>query len=41
MFTRIAAGPTIWPMKPPAAEKEKPEVWAEHAKKLAEAIAAG
>jgi histidine triad (HIT) family protein len=28
-------------MKPPASEKEKPEVLAEHAKKLAEAIAAG
>ena len=28
------------PMKPPAAEKEKPEVLAEHAKKLAAAIAA-
>ena len=29
------------PMKPPAAEKEKPEVLAEQAKKLAAAIAAG
>ena len=29
------------PMKPPASEKEKPEVLAEHAKKLAAAIAAG
>ena len=29
------------PMKPPASEKEKPDVLAEHAKKLAEAIAAG
>jgi len=29
------------PMKPPAAEKEKPEVLAENAKKLAAAIAAG
>jgi histidine triad (HIT) family protein len=28
-------------MKPPASEKEKPEVLAEHAKKLAEAITAG
>jgi len=28
-------------MKPPASEKEKPDVLAEHAKKLAEAIAAG
>jgi histidine triad (HIT) family protein len=28
-------------MKPPASEKEKPEVLAEHAKKLAVAIAAG
>jgi histidine triad (HIT) family protein len=28
-------------MKPPASEKEKPEVLAEHAKKLAETIAAG
>jgi histidine triad (HIT) family protein len=29
------------PMKPPASEKEKPEVLAEHAKKLAAAINAG
>ena len=29
------------PMKPPAAEKEKPDVLAENAKKLAAAIAAG
>jgi histidine triad (HIT) family protein len=29
------------PMKPPASEKEKPEVLAEQAKKLASAIAAG
>jgi len=29
------------PMKPPASEKEKPEVLAENAKKLAAAIAAG
>ena len=29
------------PMKPPASAKEKPEVLAEHAKKLAAAIAAG
>jgi histidine triad (HIT) family protein len=29
------------PMKPPAAAKEKPEVLAEHAKKLAAALAAG
>jgi len=28
------------PMKPPASEKEKPEALAEHAKKLAAAIAA-
>jgi histidine triad (HIT) family protein len=28
-------------MKPPASEKEKPELLAEHAKKLAAAIAAG
>jgi histidine triad (HIT) family protein len=28
-------------MKPPASEKEKPDVLAEHAKKLTEAIAAG
>jgi histidine triad (HIT) family protein len=28
-------------MKPPASEKEKPEVLAEHAKALAAAIAAG
>jgi len=28
-------------MKPPASEKEKPEVLAEHAKKLAAAVAAG
>ena len=28
-------------MKPPASEKEKPDVLAEHAKKLAEAIATG
>jgi histidine triad (HIT) family protein len=28
-------------MKPPASEKEKPEVLAEHAKTLAAAIAAG
>ena len=28
-------------MKPPASEKEKPDVLAEHAKKLAEAISAG
>lgn len=29
------------PMKPPASEKEKPDVLAEHAKKLAAALAAG
>ncbi len=29
------------PMKPPASEKEKPDVLAEQAKKLAAAIAAG
>jgi histidine triad (HIT) family protein len=29
------------PMKPPASAKEKPEILAEHAKKLAAAIAAG
>jgi histidine triad (HIT) family protein len=29
------------PMKPPASEKEKPDVLAENAKKLAAAIAAG
>jgi histidine triad (HIT) family protein len=28
-------------MKPPASEKEKPEALAEHAKKLAAAVAAG
>jgi histidine triad (HIT) family protein len=29
------------PMKPPASEKEKPDLLAEHAKRLSEAIAAG